>query len=223
LPSKGSVFGTKELLDAALPVLRKFLKSSRNILFSGDNYSEEWACEAKRRDLPILKKSVDAFEALVSGKTIAAFKGILTEEELNSRHAILAEGYSHTVNIEMKLMIDLFRTQVLPAALKQQQGIASSIQAYAAAMGSTHPINRQTGILQEFSQMLEEAIGICQDLELLRSQAGQIGDVQAQAKSFCKQVMPKGEELRKMVDALEAHVADDLWPLPKYRELLFCM
>lgn len=221
LPSKGKT--TENLMEAALPVLRKFLKASRNILFSGDNYSEEWMQEAQKRNLPILKKSVDAFEALVSDKTMTAFKGILTPEELNSRHAILSEGYSHTVNIEMKLMIDIFRTQILPAALKQQHEMASSIQAYAGAMGTTQAISRQKAMLEEFSALVEKGIETCKDLELLREHAEKIDDVQAQSKSFCKQVMPKGEELRAIVDSLESHVADGLWPLPKYRELLFCM
>lgn len=214
---------SKSLYDTAFPVIRKFLKASRNILFGGDNYSEEWAQEAKQRNLPIIKKSIDAFEALIADKTLKAFSGILSREELNSRHAILAEGYAHTVNIEIKLMVDMFRTQVLPAVLKQQQELALSIQAYAAAMGSTKAIGKQKTMLEDFSNRVEQAISICDELEHMRRHAELLDDVNERAKNFCKQVMPKGEELRSIVDVLESHTADGLWPLPKYRELLFCM
>lgn len=211
----------KARVDAIIPVIRKYLKASRHILFGGDNYSEEWVKEAKKRGLPTIKKSIEAFEALKSEKTIKAFTGILTKAELQSRYDILSEIYSHSVNIEIKLMVDIFRTQVLPAALKQQQQLASAITAYAAATGSSKGIGGQKGLLENLSLLIEKAIDLCDTLERLRMQAEQQNNLDTRGKAFCDQVQPKGEELREIVDTLESYIDDVIWPLPKYRELLF--
>jgi glutamine synthetase len=212
---------TKSLAEAVIPVLQKYLKASRPILFCGDNYSEDWAKEAKKRNLPIVKKSIVSFEALKTEKTIHAFKGILTKEELHSRYDILAEIYSHTVNIEIKLMIDIFRTQVLPAAIRQQQELASSIHAYAVALGSSKAIVAQKAILERLSQVIEISIGLCDELEGWRLHAEDLSNLEKRGKAFCDKVLPKGAELREVVDRLESHIDDVIWPLPKYRELLF--
>lgn len=218
---KGGSHSKKAIVDAVIPVVRKYLKASRHILFGGDNYSDEWAKEAKKRNLPIIKKSIVAFEALKSDKTVKAFKGILTKEELHSRYDILAEIYSHTVNIEMKLMIDIFRTQVLPAAIRQQQELASSINTYAAAVGSSKAIAGQKAILESLSRAIEKSIELSDDLEKLRQQAEKQANLEIRGKAFCDKVLPKSEELREVVDHLESHIDDVIWPLPKYRELLF--
>lgn len=116
------------LIEAVMPVLRKYLKQSRSIRFHGDNYSEEWEKEAKRRGLPNIKKSVYAFESLKEEGTIKVFKDILTAAELESRYEILTERYSHTILIEARLLIDMCDTQILPAAIKYQKELAESVQ-----------------------------------------------------------------------------------------------
>lgn len=218
---KGGSHAKGNVAQAAMLVIRKYLKTSRHILFNGDNYSEEWVKEAKKRKLPIIKKSILAFEALSTEKTSKAFKGILTKEELQSRYAILAETYSHTINIEIKLMVDIFHTQVFPAAVKQQQELASSIIAYGAALGTSKAISGQKFILESLSGLIEKAIAVCDELEALRHQAGQQSDMKKRGKFFSEKVLPKSEELRQVVDGLEVCIDDQLWPLPKYRELLF--
>lgn len=216
----GSRSGAK-VAEAAIPVIRKHLKTARSILFNGDNYSEAWVKEAKKRGLPIIKKSINAFEALEADTTVKAFQGILTEEELKSRSAILSETYSHTVNIEIKLMVDIFQTQVLPAAIQQQQDLASSLIAYKAAIGSSQGLSEQKAVLEELSSNIETALIICKELELLRTKAEEQLDLKERGRLFCNQVLPKGEELRGVVDKIESQVKDSIWPLPKYRELLF--
>lgn len=216
---KGS--GKSGLLDAVLPVVRKYLRASRNIRFAGDNYSEAWAKEAKRRGLPIIKKSIDAFEALKTEKTAAAFKGILTKEELHSRYEIFAEAYSHTVNIETNLMLDMFRTQILPATIRQQVDQAGSLAAYAAVIGSSKKLVGQTARLQELSELIENSIKVAHEVAKAREDAASIVKLEARGKAYCHKVLPKCEELRTLVDHLETLIDDNLWTLPKYRELLF--
>jgi glutamine synthetase len=211
----------KNLVEAVIPVVRKYLKNSREIRFGGDNYSEAWAKEAKKRGLPIIKKSIDAFEALKSEKTFKAFKDILTKEELHSRYDIQAEIYSHSVNIETKLMIDIFRTQVFPAALKQQQSMASSLIAFTTAKGISKENSQQKILFEKFNAAIEQAIKHCDDLEVLRQNAEKNEDLGKRGKFFCDKVMPKGKEFREIVDFLETYIADEFWTLAKYRELLF--
>lgn len=220
LGSKGHP-SKKSLIDAVIPVVRKYFRASRNIRFGGDNYSEDWVAEAKKRNLPIVKKSIVAFEALKSEKTARAFKGILTKQELHSRYDILAEIYSHHTNIEAKLMVDIFRTQILPAAIKQQQGLSTSIAAFGAAGGQVKKLTGQKALLNALSDSIEKAIKAVDALEEARAQAAAITNLEKRGKTFCDKVVPKGEHLRELVDNLEIHIDDALWPLPKYREMLF--
>lgn len=214
-PSKES------LLQAIIPVVRKYLKASRDIRFGGDNYSEDWVAEAKKRQLPIIKKSITAFEALKSEKTAKAFKGILTKDELHSRYDILAEIYSHNANIEAKVMLDMFYTQILPSAMKQQQGLSTSIAAFIAAGGQAKKLPRQKKLLDAITADIEMSIKAAEDLESARNQAVSIASLEKRGAAFCDKVAPKGEILREVVDRLETQVDDTLWPLPKYREMLF--
>lgn len=217
---EGKGHGKKVPLEAVVPVLKKYIVQARGVLFDGDNYSDAWAKEAKKRGLPVITKSIAAFEALLSDDTFHAFKGILTKEELHSRYEILAEIYSHTVNIESKLMVDIFKTQVLPAALKQQKEFAESVQSCKEVLGAKGTA-AQKKVLQNFADLIEQSLSLADELENERSKAEAIHDLKARGKAFCDKVTVKGEKLREVVDQLESSIDDRLWPLPKYREILF--
>jgi len=184
------------LFASALPVLRKHLKAAEPVLFSGNNYSIEWEQEACARGLPNIQKSFHAFGQFVEKKSIRVFEGILNEDELHSRYEVMVERYAKTMNIEVNLMIEIFQTQILPAAQKDMM---------------------QRGIREP---LIDEAIDAAAELKKLQSQTFDLG-WEAKAKVFCELVAPKMEALRKKVDALEMVVDNVLWPLPKYRELLF--
>lgn len=211
----------KNILETVLPIVRKHLKASRDIRFAGDNYSEEWAAEAKRRNLPIIKKSIEAFDALKTKQTAKAFQGILTQEELNSRYEILAESYSHVVNIEAKLMLDIARSQILPAAIQQQKELAESLSAFSGVIGSTKKLPGQVLMLHSLSESIEKLIISINQLSEAQKEAAAIENLEKRGKSFCYKVLPECETLREIVDHLETCVNDALWPLPKYREILF--
>ena len=184
------------LFQAALPVLKKHLKESQSVIFSGNNYSQEWREEAEKRGLPNIKRSDHAFHEFLNKKAIRAFEDILSEEELKSRNEILIQQYAKTINIEINLMIELFQTQLLPAAQK------------------------------DFTQrnmkepLVDEAMKLAQELKTLQEQSSDMG-WEAKGKVYSELVIPKMDELRKVVDQLEMLVDNVLWPLPKYRELLF--
>lgn len=211
----------KSLVDAALTVVRKYLSNSRNIRFGGDNYSKEWTKEAKKRNLPNIKKSIDAFESLKTQKTADAFKGILTKQELHSRYEILSEIYVHTLNIETNLMLDIFHSQILPVAIQQQQQFAASIAAYTAAVGSSKKLVGQFSQLQLLSGLIEKSMEAAAEVAKAKKEALNVEGLGERGKAFCNKVMSKCEHLRALVDELETLADDRLWPLPKYRELLF--
>lgn len=213
----------KSLIEAVTTVVRKYLRASRPVRFSGDNYSDEWVKEAKKRGLPIIKKSIEAFEALKSKQTAEAFSGILTPQELQSRYEIAAEIYSHHQNIEANLMVDMFRTQILPAAIKQQKELADSINASTAVHGIAKHLTKQKELLMALSHTIEKAIEAAESLELVRKEAAALTNLEERGKAYCDKVLPIGEQLRDIVDKLEAHIDDELWTLPKYRELLFIL
>jgi glutamine synthetase len=218
---KSMTSSKKNLLEVALPVIRKYLKASRDIRFAGDNYSEEWAKEAKRRNLPNIKKSIEAFEAVKSEKTARTFEGILTKQELQSRYEILAETYSHAVNIETKLMLDIARSKILPVAIQQQTNLASSLAAFSAAMGQKKQLSAQTELLRSLSESIEHLITTIDKLSALQQEASAIENLEKRGKAFCYKILPVCEELREVVDRLETCTDDAVWPLPKYREILF--
>lgn len=208
----------EKLYAAALPVLRKHLKNAEPVIFSGNGYSEEWVQEAEARGLPNIRKSFHAFSQLLDKKSIRVFEGILTEEELHSRYEIAVEQYAKTLNIETNLMIELFRTQILPAAIQDQKHRAKSLLALK-ELGVKSP---QLESLKTFTAAIDQASLDIDELEEIQKQLHDLG-WEAKAKAFCELVVPRMEQARKSVDFLETLVDNALWPLPKYRELLFCV
>jgi len=210
----------QDIIDAVITVIRKYIKSSKGIRFDGDNYSHEWETEAKKRKLPIFKKSVQAFEALKSDKTAEAFQGVLTKQELESRYEIMVDNYANTLNIEANLMIELFRTQIYPAAMHHQRQIAESIHIYTKTMESTLFLSAQTERLKMLAFFISEAARLCEELEQMRQKLVGLPGPE-RAKLFADKIVNHCNELRAVVDQLETMVEDKIWPLPKYRELLF--
>ncbi len=208
-----------ELIAAAVPVIQKALKRSKKVRFVGDNYSKEWVEEAAKRGLPNHEKSIVAFKALLEKSTIGAFEGVLTKEELKSRYEILAEHYAHTINIEANLQAELYRTQILPCAMKQQEMMAQSIATYQ-SLFKGNSLKEQRDYLNRLSAAIEESIALCNRLEANQKSASAL-PIAERAEYFCQEVAPVMEEFRKVVDLIETIVDDTLWPLPKYRELLF--
>ncbi|MFQ5728812.1 MAG: glutamine synthetase III [Waddliaceae bacterium] len=211
---------TDTFIEAAVPVIRKKLRGSKDIRFSGDNYSADWVQEAKRRKLPNIEKSIYAYKTFIDSKTFEAFQGILNPGELQSRYEILTEHYTHLLNIETNMMIDLFKTNVLPVAMKQQKMMAKSIASCEPLMQKSTALKEQKSQLRELSKAIETAISICKELEEAQKHAASFSLI-AKAEFFCDTVIPIMKRLREVVDFIETTVDDALWPLPKYRELLF--
>lgn len=211
----------EDLVKAILPVLQKFLLASKGIRFTGDNYSEAWVKEAHHRRLPNMKRSPEAFKSLTEPNTIKVFEGILTQQELVSRQDILLEIYSHHMNIEANLIVDLFRTQILPASMDYQRLLATSfLQIKEALAPHQFHSTKQALYLKHYNDAIEECLRTVEDLEKERHRARDL-PLAEQARAFSDQVHQKMEHARQAIDLLEAMTDDKKWPLPKYSELLF--
>ena len=214
----------KDLTKSVQELLPQIIKESKRVIFNGDNYSGEWHREAEARGLPNLRNTVDALPVLLKKENmeLLAKYRVYNERELTSRFHILVEAYVKQVNIEAQLMLSMARTMILPAALRYQTELSRS---YAAAkdsgagvdaslLGGQHDLLRQ---LMTTIADFQRAIG---DLDKACG-AQHHGDNYAHAKYMRDTVIPAMNDLRKFGDKLEMIVADDLWPLPTYREMLF--
>jgi glutamine synthetase len=193
-------------------ILSKIVRDNQQVIFEGNNYSEEWHSEAAKRGLPNNRTTVDALPALTSAKAKKLFSkfGVLSERELAARVEIYWERYVKVGNIEASCALDIARTMILPATALYLGQLA--------AASSSKGIASMTDRIATLADGLIEAVGA---LEHAQHAAHEARSVQDEARAFCVQVIPAQDVLREVVDELETLVADDLWPLPKYRELLF--
>jgi glutamine synthetase len=203
---------------SVLALLKRLIKQHKRVIFDGDNYSPDWHEEAARRELPMLQDSVEAFPILKAKKNADLFRkyGVLNRAEVESRTHIAVEKYIKQLGIEAEMMISIARTQILPAALRHEGEVASTVAAAQAAGAGTPG---QSAALKDFAEMVDELREAIAELE--RVGAHHEEDPLRHAQQIKREVKPAMERLRATVDALESHVAADLWPLPTYRELLF--
>jgi glutamine synthetase len=200
-------------LEGLSAILSRIARDHKQVLFEGNGYSAEWHAEAERRGLPNNKTTVDALPALATSKAKAVFAkfGVLSERELGARYEIAWERYVKVGNIEASASLDIARTMILPAAVR-----------YLSQLYSVGTASRAVASLCERVGELTDRLGDAMEkLEHAQHAAHEAGSVQDEARAFVEKVIPAQVELREVADELETIVADDLWPLPKYRELLF--
>jgi len=219
---EAAVAGGAEFNAALQSLLQEIFTECQPILFDGDNYSEEWVEEAARRGLPNLKSAIDALPCLLEPDARALFTGtgIFTERELESRYAIKVEAYIKAINIEALLTEQMARTMILPAAIKYQGQVATSLVATKQVIGEMVSFGPQEEMLAEVAQNINSLKAAIDHLSHTCCHEGE-DDLLAHAAYFRDTVIPAMLEVRKYADALETVVDDELWTLPKYREMLF--
>ncbi|QEH34037.1 Glutamine synthetase [Aquisphaera giovannonii] len=210
----------KDLNAEIQKLLQAAIKDSKAVLFNGDNYSEAWHQEAEKRGLPNRKSTIDSLPDLVSPKSIGLFTkyGVLSERELHSRYEIFLEGYHKTINIETQLTLQIAQRQILPAALRYQAEVAGSI-ANLKNSGITVP-KGQSAHLSELVAGIDELQSAVDKLSDAIEETSAGGSLE-HAKHSRDVVIPAMNAVRAAGDKLETIVADDLWPLPTYQEMLF--
>jgi len=209
--------------SAILRILRDYITASRNILFEGNNYSQEWEDEAKKRGLKNVKNTPEALDALVSDKTVSLFTelGILTERELHARHEIYLEEYMTKVGIEAKIIIELTMNQILPASFSYQKQLVDIILRSQNANLPQNGFSVQQAIVDRLNEHIGGAYKKVIQLESEMAEIDKIENTRERAVAYAKQIKPLFQSIRDHVDELELLVDDKSWPLPKYREVLF--
>ncbi len=197
-------------IDAALPpILQRSYAANKQIIFGGDNYSEDWHTEAESRGLLNLRATPDALHYLLDDQTTSMFSeyGVLSSRELHSRYDVSLEQYVTKLNIEAETAASIARTMLLPAAARHLAMLRG------AELGE---------LAGETSELIEQFAAVIKKLEIANLAENQPhDDVLEHAIYMRDRVIPAMSEVREIADRLERVVADDLWPLPRYAEILF--
>ena len=209
---------------AIMHVIREYIVKGEKVLFEGNNYSEEWANEAKKRGLPNVKTTPLALDALVTERAKHLFEsnGVLSHVELEARHEIELEKYVKKVQIEARIMGELCTSHILPPAFKYQNTLIQNIIGMK-EIGLKEPaFSNQKAILEKISEHISEISSQVSKMIDARKKANALTDSRAKAIAYCDDV--KGaffDKIRYHVDKLEVLIDDSEWLLPKYREILF--
>ncbi len=214
----------KELLkkkkrdEAVMELIKQVVKETKNIRFSGNGYSDEWKTEAKKRGLPILNTTPDALEVFKDKKAVQFLvdTNVLTSEEIASRYHIAVERYVKTLEIEHLSLIELAQTYVVPAVEKQIRNVVSSHDMMVSKSTAKLHENRMNTLDKVFGSILSEL----EKFETLVEKSQKIHDEEKRMWDIMETVQPASFKLRAACDEAEKIVADELWPLPKYREIL---
>ncbi|MGD0020994.1 MAG: glutamine synthetase III [Smithellaceae bacterium] len=209
--------------QAVFEVLKSEIKDIKPVLFNGDNYTKEWEAEASKRGLPNDKTTPVALKALVTDKALNLFEKykVLSKVELKSRYLIYIEKYIKDLEIEVKCLNNICMSQVIPAVSAYQKILAQSINATKEALGNSAVLSAQREILKNISKLINKIYSTNKEIFSKVESASSIHDESKKADMLCNKVKTKMDELREHVDELEGLVDDELWPMPKFWEMLF--
>ncbi|MEV5001846.1 glutamine synthetase III [Nocardioides sp. LML1-1-1.1] len=214
---EAAVSGGAEFNDAVQSVLAKVMEQHGAVVFNGNGYAEEWHVEAEKRGLKNLRTTVDALPEYLSpeAKKLFSSYGVFSETELESRFEVGVEQYVMTINVEANLTEEIAKTTILPAAVRYQTELASNV----AALKSAGVEADTTDLLAVTELVKALRTGLAGLVEALAGAHAHEG--LAEAAYHRDSVLPAMLAVREAADALEAVVADDLWSLPTYQEMLF--
>ncbi|XZF13142.1 glutamine synthetase III family protein [Chitinophagaceae bacterium MMS25-I14] len=208
---------------AIMHILRKTIADSKKIRFEGDNYSDEWAQEAARRGLSNLKTTPEALDAFVteSAKKVFFNNNIYSERELEARHEIMLEEYVKKVQIEARILGYIATNHVLPAAINYQNVLVQNVKGLKELGLDEANYKAQLNLVKVVSGHIQNINDNVEAMIEARKRANNEADTHKRAAMYCNEVKIYFDKIRYHADKLELIVDDKLWPLPKYRELLF--
>jgi glutamine synthetase len=197
-----------EMPEAVIEIVREAYENNKQVCFDGDNYDEAWHEEAEKRGLKNLRTTPEALPEILSDQTVAAFENyeVLSKRELESRYEVWVEQYVIRANIEAETTHSIAKTMILPAALR-----------YLALINDS---GAAEGVAEEVRSMLKDLDASLSELEAANAYPDDLEGLELAEHARDKQIAAMGS-VREAADKLEKVVADDLWPLPKYEEMLF--
>ena len=215
--------GADDIIAAVKSLVKNVLKEHQRIIFNGDNYTDEWVAEAKKRGLLNLKSMPEAFSHFMDRKNVELFvkNKIVTEAEYRARYEIELETYCKQINIEALTMIDMAKKKIAPAVSSYVRELTETALAKR-ALSETIPTGYEVNLLTSLSNKLE-CFAVTTD-ELEDAVLGAVehkSDILDRAKYFRDEVFAKMQELRAIGDSMETETPADFWPYPSYSKLLF--
>ncbi|MBJ6369585.1 glutamine synthetase III family protein [Snuella sedimenti] len=211
--------------EAIFNVLREYIKSSRDILFEGNGYGKEWEDEAKRRGLSNNKTTPEALKARVSEQSIALFEEmeVMSRKETEARYEIEIEAYIMHIQIEGRVLGDIARNHIVPTAVKYQNILIENVKGLKEIFDKKYEAvsKEQLSLIEDISSHIEGINANVTKMINERKKANNIEDIEKKAYAYCFNVKPLFDDIRYHCDKLELLIDDEIWPLTKYRELLF--
>jgi len=212
--------------EAIFQVLRKYIKESKKIRFDGNNYSDEWKAEAKKRGLNDEANVPLILDSYLSEKSIKLFKStsVLTEKELHARTEIYWETYTKKIQIEARVLGDLALNHIVPVGIEYQSSLVKNVQGLKELFSDAEYkelAGARLELIKEVSQHITTIKARVKAMVDARKVANKIEDAREKAIAYSNTVAPYFEDIRYHIDKLELTVDNEMWTLPKYRELLF--
>jgi glutamine synthetase len=211
--------------SAVMSVVRKFLAEAQDIMFEGNGYSHEWEIEAESRGLKAIRNVPEAFEVYHEENTIKMFDGlnVLAPNEIEARFEIFNETYVKKLQIEARVIGDMCLNHVIPAAVKYQNILIENVKGMKEVFGdeSASLCASEIDTLKKISMYVNRISADVDALVEARKKANRIEDIAERAKVYSYEVKSMMDKVRDSADNLEMLIDDEMWPLPKYRELLF--
>ena len=211
--------------EAIFQILRKYIIASKAIRFEGDNYSDSWKMEAAKRGLTNITDVPEALGAYLSDKSKKLFfgLGIFTEAELEGRVEVLFEEYMKKIQIEARVLGDLSLNHIVPTAVKYQNRLMKNVLGLKQIYGEEFKslAGNRIELIREISDHVTAIKTGVNEMVEARKVANKVEDEKEKARQYSKVIAPFLDSIRYHIDKLELIVDDEIWPLPKYRELLF--
>ncbi len=211
--------------EAIFNVLRDYIKQSKRILFEGNGYGEEWEKEAEKRGLSNNKTTPQAIKAIVDQKTIDLYSelNVLNSKEIEARHEIQLDEYSLKIQIEGRVLGDIALNHVIPTAVNYQNKLIENVKGIKKIFGGEFKeiAKDQMELIKNISSHISEINENVHEMIEERKKANVMADPEEKAFAYCDNVKPYYDKIKYHCDKLELMIDDELWPLPKYREMLF--
>ncbi len=219
-------YGKIDKEEAIFSILKEYIKSSKNIRFEGDGYSKDWVKTADSRNLKNVKTTPYALDFYLTDLAMELFESndIMSKEELKARHHIQLEKYQMRIQIESRVLGDLVSNYIVPSAVKYQNMLTENVKALKNVLDEDNykkSVKEQLNVIKEISERISSIISGKNAMIEARKKANVIEDIRPKAMAYCNEVKPYLNSIRYHIDKLEILVDDDLWPLPKYWELLY--
>lgn len=220
------IAGGEAQTSAIIDVIREDIKTCKPIRFDGNGYSDEWKVEAAKRGLDCEASCPLCFDRYMDEASVKMFESqnVMTANELKARNEVKWETYTKKIQIEARVLGDLVMNHVVPVATHYQSQLAKNVRSMIEIFGRDEAIelsSRNINIIREIAERTQKIETGVEELVNARKVANKIADERDKAIAYHDTIVPKMEDIRYQIDKLELIVSDELWTLPKYRELLF--